>query len=213
MPILASTILGSTRTTLVDEDEVTWSGADLLQCLNEAQRLICQVKRDAYVRRGNVALAVGTNQSLPEDGLAVLDFDHNVASGRVVTMVDKDLLDEANRWWPAATREADAQHWCADPRDPKRFAVTPPNDGTGVLEGIYGAIPPEITDPGEPIGLGDNYESPLIFLVLSRAYAMNTKRFDTAKSDNYLQRAMALIGTGSQSQVAVAPRVSESQGS
>lgn len=213
MPILASTILSSVRVTLVDADETTWSGADLLQCLNEAQRLVCQVKRDAYVRRSNVELVPGTNQSLPEDGLAVLDFDHNVASGRVVTMVDKDLLDEANRWWPAATREADVQHWCADPRDPKRFTVTPPNDGTGVLDGIFGAIPPQIEDPDEPIGLGDQYESPLIFLVLSRAYAMNTKRFDMVKSDNFLQRAMALIGTGSQSQVAVAPRVSESQGS
>lgn len=209
--ILASAVVSTVRTTLVDADAVGWSDDELLQYLNEAQRAVVLLKPDANAISVEITLAAGTRQALPADGVAVFDLEFNVASGRRITLVDKEVLDETNRFWPAATRVVDVEHWCADPRERTAFVVTPPNDGTGEVLAVYGAVP-EALEAEDPIGLGDHYEPVLIQLTLARAYAKNTQRQDLAKSTAAMQAATTMLGIGSQGQVAVAPRVSSSPG-
>lgn len=209
--VLVSSTIYRARLDLVDEDAVTWTDDDLVEDYNEALRALVQVKPDAYVLEDSIVLAAGTHQRLPDGGVAIFDLSENVASGRRVTLVDGELLDETSRFWPAGATSEDAIHWTADPRDKARFRVYPPNDGSGVVTGSYGAAPPEV-HLYDAIPIADIYEPAIIRYVFSAAYRRNTQRQDLAKSEGYLRQFYNALGLSAQSQIAVAPRVSESPG-
>jgi hypothetical protein len=210
--MLASVIVDACRVTLIDVAKVTWSDDELRGYLTEAERNTVFLKPDAYPLREYVELATGTQQSLPVDGVAILDVNDNEASKKVVTLVDKGLLDNENRFWRAGTQETDVQHWCADPRDPRRFHVTPPNDGSGSVEILYGAVPPPINYLQQDINLTDSYQYTLECFVLSRAYAKNSRKQDLVKSSAYMNEFRQTLGIKSTAQVAVAPKVGNTPG-
>lgn len=221
MSTTALQVINRVRDTLLDESAVVWSNADLLNYINEAQRAAVFLKLDANPVQAAITLAAGVVQSLPlasvsfQDGAGVIDVTHNLVSGspgRVITLADKELLDETNRFWPAATQVATVQNWCADPRDARRFYVSPPNNGAGVVNVVYGAIPAAITDPATSLTLIDTYVPFVIAYVLSQAYGKNSLKGDVAKSAYYMQQAMQALGMKSQTQIAVAPKVSQSPG-
>lgn len=194
------------RVMLLDSAKATWSDVELLGYLNQALRTTAELKPDAYVRREYVAMVAGTRQELPAGGLAIFDTDENEDSGREATLVEKSLLDHQNRFWPAATPEVDVQHWCADPRDPRRFYVTPPNDGTGSVSCTFGAVPDAVALGGQ-IPLGDSYHYALRCFALAQAYSKNSKRQDLAKVAGLMQEFRQTLGIRNQAQAAVAPTV------
>lgn len=213
MSILVSDVLDPIAATLLDRAHRTWTLGDLIGYLNEALRGTAFVKPEMYVVQAPFTPAAGTLQTLPTDGVALIDVPRNlIGRKRVVTQVDKGLLEEANRFWPAATLQVEVEHYTADPRNPLRFDVFPPNDGTGSIEILYGAIPPEIHYPDEDLQVPGSYQTPLTNFVLSRAYAKNCKKQDLSKSSWYMQQWAALLGLKSQAQVAIAPRVSQEPG-
>jgi hypothetical protein len=212
MTIAASVLINESRTLLLDSAAVTWSAADLLLYSNEAQRTIAFVKPDANPVSGNLELDLGTEQVIPSDGVALLDITENTYSGLRVTQVDRELLDETNRYWPVTGQQRDVQHFAADPRDPRRYSVTPPNDGTGEVRATYGAVPAELTSPSQNITYPDSYHMVIVNLILSRAYQKNSKKQDLVKSSAFFQTAMAMMGVKSKAQIAVAPKVSVSEG-
>ncbi len=211
--MIASIILDSVSVTLLDRAHRTWTEADLIGFLNEALRGTAGVKADMYTVQAPFTPAAGVLQLLPSDAVGLIDITRNLGGrNRVVTQVDEGLLEEANRFWPAATEQAEVEHFTADPRNPLRFRVFPPNDGAGSIEVLYGAVPPTINYPDDEIQVPDLYQPALTNFMLSRAYAMNSKRQDLAKASYYMQQWGNLVGLKSQSQIAIAPRVSQSPG-
>jgi hypothetical protein len=209
--MLASVIVNACRVTLIDVAAVTWSDAELLGYVNKARRTTALLKPDSFTVNGFVPMVAGTRQQLPAGGIAILDCGENQVSGRVATLVDRDLLNHVNRFWPTTTPEVDVKHWCADPRDPTRFDVAPPNDGTGSLEVLYATTPQDV-ELDQDIGFSGAYQHAFECFVLSCAYAKNTKRQDLAKSSAYMQEYRALLGVKNAAQAAMAPRVGGNQG-
>lgn len=207
MAILASTIINAVRFTLMDAAAATWSDAVLLADLNSAERKVCMLKRDAYVVRGDIALVAGSKQTLPAGGLCILDLYYNTSGGQTIRLVDRSLMDEAARFWTAATPEAAVQDWCADPKDPTRWDVLPPGNGTGSVNALYGAMPTAISATTNPINLPDVFESILKCFLLSEAYQHNSKRQDIGKAQFYEAQGMQMLGIATQGQIAVAPKV------
>ncbi len=195
------------RAQLVDARKRAWSDAYLLAALNRAMRYLSFMKADAHTILGPVPLIPGTDQSLPAGGIAVFNVTENRYSGLRVTLVDPELLDETNRYWPGVTGERDVQHFCADPRDPGRFQVTPPNDGTGEVTTLYGAVATKLTTLGDTIDFPDTYEEVLVLLTMAEAYRRTSDRQDLVKVQGLIQEARLALGLKSQSQVAVAPKV------
>lgn len=213
MPITVETLLGSVSETLLDTARRTWDLPELVGYLNEALRATSFVKPDMHTVQDFVTLAAGIAQALPEGGVALIDISDNEVSGRAVTQTDLSLLQEENRFWPAATREVDAENYAADPRTPRRFYVFPPNDGTGSVRITYGAVPDTLTgSSGEEIPVPSSYQAALTDYVLAKCYAKNSKKQDLTKSSTYMQQWGALLGLKSQGQVAIAPKVAVSAG-
>ncbi len=214
MTVAVGPLLDSVSVTLLDTGRRAWPlQSDLVPWLNEALAATAAVKPDMYTRKVFFTPEIGTSQTIPDDGVAMLNATFNEVSGRVITIVDGALLDEANRFWPAATREVDVHHFAVDARDPRRFEITPPNTGTGSIQILYGAVPPEVTgSSGEDIPVSPNYGPILSCYVLGKAYAKNSKRQDLAKAQSYMNQWGALVGLKSKGQIAVAPRVSSQEG-
>lgn len=207
--MLLSVIVDGARLTLIDTSKVAWSDDELTGYANEAIRTICHVKKDAYTVRDYIPLVAGIKQALPAGGIAVLDGGPNEVSGRMCTLVDRELLDAENDFWPAATQERDAQHWASDPRDPRRFDVTPPNDGSGSVQFLYGAVPDAVAYNGGTFPLPDTYQRAVECFVLSRALGKKTRRQDPVQASAYMEEFKQLIGLGSNAQIAVAPKLGE----
>ena len=220
--ILATTVLDEVSGILLDVAHRTWSSDELLRYLNEAMRATALVKADFYVVETAMTLDPGPQQNLPGDAVALIDVPRNTynpdasaldgSNGRVITQVDKTLLDESNRFWPAGTRERTVEHYTEDPRNPRRFVVFPPNDGTGVVDVIYGAVPPQIMYVTEELEVVDAYQPVLVDYTLARAYQKNSKRQDLTKSASYMQSWGQKLGLKSNTQIAVAPKVASEPG-
>lgn len=211
MSIQASTILDEAAVTLLDVAGRTWTPSDLLGYLNEAMRVTAGAKPDFYVIEAPVTLAVGVIQMLPADGITLVDVPRNTG-GRIVTQVDKTLLDESNRFWPAATKQAQVEHFTTDPRNPLRYTVFPPNNGAGVVDLVYSAVPPQIMYAAEELPVLDSYQSALFNFVLAKAYQKNSKRQDLSKSSGYMAQWGQLIGLKASGQAASASKVAAQPG-
>lgn len=207
--IVVSTIITSLRRILLDPTPgVTWDDTTLVKLLSEAERAICLVKHEAVPVREAIPLVAGVQQAIPATGVALLDlFENLVGTKRRMRLVDRQLQDAGAIFYAAATQEAEAQEWTKDDRDPTRFTVLPPNDGTGSVMGLYGSIPAQLADAAAVIHVPDIYEKVLKDFVLSQCYAENTGRQDLAKAAAYEQAWRGALGLSSQSQVAVSPKV------
>lgn len=210
--VTIESIVDEVRLDLVDEDAVTWTDDDLVADLNEAIRWLLLLKPDAYVVTGPINLAAGTIQSLPAGATALFDIAENVASGRRVTQVDLELLDETYRFWPAGTQATDLKHFAFDPRNRTQYRAYPPNDGTGQVTASYGAVPDPVGLSADLLPVGDQYAPPLKLYTMAVAYRRNTQRQDLAKAQGYTQQAMTMLGLGSQAANAVTPKVNTSPG-
>lgn len=220
MSIQASVILDEAAALLLDKAHRTWTADDLLSYLNEAMRTTAGAKADFYVVENPTMLVEGIVQDLPSDGIVLIDIPRNtyqlnsggVNRPRVITQVDKTLLDEVNRFWPSGTQESVVEHFTFDPRNPRRYAVFPPNDGTGLVDLVYSATPPQIMYSAEELVVPDSYQTALLNFVMGKAYLVNSKRQDLAKSNGFMAQWGQLLGLKAQGQAAIGPKVSSEPG-
>lgn len=213
MTFTVADVVSSARYTLLDPaPAVTWLDAEMIEYVNEALEATSAVKTDLYIVRENLEMVAGSLQELPANGIALVDILENTYGGGPVSVVDKDLLDACNRFLTAADQEREVEHFTADPRDPRRFLVSPPNDGTGEVRAVYAIVHPAVTALADEVNIDSIYKPVLIDYVLHRAYSKNCQRQDLTKSSFHMQRWGQALGLNTRSQAAIAPKVSVSEG-
>lgn len=171
--ISAQTIINRAAYLLEDTSNTTWTRAELLSWLNEAQNQVVTFVPQANPVRENLTLVAGTLQSLPPRASLLLDIPRNV-NGPAVRMVSRELLDGGPFDWHTAKSEALAKNYVYDSRESAVFYVFPPNTGAGQLVVVYAAIPAAITNETSAIEVLDNYAAALLNYVLYRAYSHDT---------------------------------------
>ncbi len=213
----AGQILQRVRETLVDPNGELFTDAEGYDMISRALVAVCTIKNDAYRVVRDIPLVAGYVQTLPlalvsgtdvpEIGLAVFEIYANV-DGPAINQVGRELLNAANPDWTISTPTSEVVEWITDVRDPIRFLVNPPNDGTGAVKALYGAIPQPVTQSTDPIVTSALYDERLYEYVLSLAYAKDTKRKDLTKSLQYRQLFNQGLGLRTASQAQVAPELS-----
>jgi hypothetical protein len=186
--ITAQSILNRAATILQDTTNTRWPEDELLDWLNDGQREIVLYKPDAAAKVESVQLVEGTQQTIPADGLSLLDVIRNVAAdgslGNAIRLTERRQLDDQIPGWHAQSKVGEVQHYIFDERSPKSFWVYPPSDGTGKVDVMYSASPGNVGKT-EAIAVDDVYSNALLDYVLYRAYM---KDADYAAND---QRATA----------------------
>ncbi len=173
--ITAKEIIDRASTILQDDTNVRWTESELLQWFNDGQREIVLHKPDGYTKNESKKLNSGTKQSISPDGIQLVSVVRNMGAdgntpGRAVTLIRMDILDTVVPNWHAEAQKTEVKHYMFDDRDPKKFYVYPPADGSTYLEMIYSASPDIVSDINDTITLDDVYSNALLDYILYRAY-------------------------------------------
>lgn len=170
------------RASIVIQDElhVRWPEEELLKWLNDGQREIVLHKPSAYPQEEVKNLDSGTRQSIPSGGVSLIDIPRNeVGNYAPVRIVEKEIID--TQMWHNASPQQEVYNYTFDPRNPKVFYVSPPNDGTGKLRVVYSAAPVDVS-LSDTISIDDIYANALLDYIIYRAaskdadYAVNAQR-------------------------------------
>lgn len=192
--ILASAIVTSARATLLDPSPgKTWTDARFLVMFNEALRRMVSARKDTYTVQGPITLAAGHHQALPAGGTQLYKLLYNTVSKAPINQVSESLLLEELRFATYPTEQVDVESYAVDIREPTRFIVTPPNDGTGSATGLYGGTP-SIASLANVIPCDDLFEPVVRLLLIAEAYRADTTRQDLSKTQQYTSEALAMLG-------------------
>jgi hypothetical protein len=97
-------LLNRAAALLSDEEFVRWEESELLEWLNDGQRVIARgPATDVYVLRDNIECAPGSVQDLPEDNLRLVEVVKNVSNGRAILQADYALADALSPTWRASS--------------------------------------------------------------------------------------------------------------
>ena len=172
-------LLARIRDTLQDTTSVRWSDAELRRYINDAQREIVNFRPEASAKTANVALVVGTRQTIPTEGLRLIKITRNMsdASGgatgkRAVRLVNVDILNAQDPDWHDPTATGSSTHgttvknYVFDDDDPRVFYVYPGASSTSTfLEIVYSKSPTDLTTGSSTIDIDDTYANAIMDFV------------------------------------------------
>lgn len=208
--ILANDVIERANDILNDVLSQRWPDQTLLQYLGDAQRAVVTKRPDASVVNGTMACAAGAKQVLPPEGLRLIKVMANTVSGRPITLIDVDILNEqVPNWRRTQTATTAIEHYVYDDRDPKHFYVYPTPIDKLEIDLVYSVPPASPSDKGSPITIDDIYFNALVEYVLYRAFQRDTENqanmsraaahytaFDTALSGKIQADAAASPNNG-----------------
>lgn len=216
----AQHILSRVRNTLQDNTGVRWPDGELFDYLSDAQREIANFRPDATATHANVQLATGTEQTIPADGLRLLNIVRNMSGtatsatgGKVIRRTEFDAINTIDPNWhdPAATGDAAhgtlIDHFMFDPRDPRKFYVYPGVSGNAFVEVVYSKNPTSISAATDLIQVDDIFANPLMDFVTYKAYLKDAEAGGgLQKATAYFNSFQASLGTGFAQQESNAPQ-------
>ena len=213
-------LLARIRDTLQDTTSVRWSDAELRRYINDAQREIVNFRPEASAKTANVALVVGTKQTLPTEGLRLIKITRNMSSAaadatgkRAVRLVNADILNTQDPDWHDPTVTGSSAHgttvknYIFDEDDPRNFYVYPGASSTSTfLEIVYSKSPTDLTTGSSTIDIDDTYANAIIDFVLYRAYLKDAEYAGNAqRAGTHYQLFQASVGQGAQAQLLLDP--------
>ncbi len=213
-------LLARIRDTLQDTTSVRWSDAELRRYINDAQREIVNFRPEASAKTANVALVVGTRQTIPTEGLRLIKITRNMsdASGgatgkRAVRLVNVDILNAQDPDWHDPTATGSSTHgttvknYVFDDDDPRVFYVYPGASSTSTfLEIVYSKSPTDLTTGSSTIDIDDTYANAIMDFVLYRAYLKDAEYAGNAqRAGTHYQLFQASVGQGAQAQLLLDP--------
>ncbi len=173
---VASVVAKARAYVLQDSSGVRWTDPEALAWFNEFQHDLVTYRPSAFVKVIEWPIAVGVRQALPPDCVLLIDIPAN-KSGRAVRICKRELLDAKAPTWRAHDQSDDIRHFMFSDADPNAFHVYPPNTGFGIVELVYGAYPPALTDISQSTVLAEVYAAAAVDYII---YRMLSKDADTA---------------------------------
>ena len=203
-------IFDRVSTILTDAAATRWASTDRLRAVNDAILIIIGYKPDAYSSTQTVTLIAGTKQALPATSHRLLDVVRNIRSdnspGKVVTYVDRSMLDMLDPNWHMAGQSSTINHYVIDNREPGTYYVTPPAKAGVKLDIVTSNIPAKVADPATTLPLSDIYLNPLVELVLAKFYELDVEySANPGLAAGHLNMALAMLGQKTSKDFAFSP--------
>lgn len=195
MSIAASVVINRAAKTLLDDTNVLWGAAELLDYVNAGLSALVAAKPDLSVTTTNFTLTSSTpKQTIPSGAIQLIDVIRNTSSPfTAIRQVERNHLNHIDPDW-SNTTGAVVKHFVYDKRNPKIFYVYPTPSSGFQIEVVYASAPTRLTTAGDTLPVDDLYENALYFFVLALAYAKNAKRGDLNKAQGYFAAFANSIG-------------------
>ena len=174
----AKTIIDKASVILGDLAATRWTVTELLGWLNDGQRELVAISPSSNVKNSALQLVAGVKQSLPSDGMILIDIPHNLGAtgttvGAAINHVPKDIMLKRIPGWTTEMVNGIAKHYIYSATDPLIFYIYPPQPVTPrYVECVYSAIPVLIANAavGTKITVNDAYQNALLDYLLYRAF-------------------------------------------
>lgn len=196
-------LINRVSVTLQDPTFVRWTQAELLNYLNDAQRQVVLFRPDAKAVNTAFTCVNDAKQTLPADGLRLINILRNT-DGRAVTKVDRMILDvQLPNWYETNAAADGVKHYVYDALDPKNFYVFPVPPANHEIDIVYAIAPVDIvisnysTDT-QVIGIDDIYANALMDYMLYRAYQKDSEFANINRAGVYYQSFTQSLGIKSQ---------------
>lgn len=209
MPLTAAEVLTRASDIVQDQTGVRWPETELLRWLNDARREIAIARPDIYAATSNVNLVAGTKQTLPSDGMRLIDVTRNMpsgAAGSAIRIVEREILDAQRPGWHTETASTAIKHFMYDERNPRTFYVYPPATAGHTIEIVYGQAPTEITNTTTSLSSEDIYAGAIVDYVCYRAFAKDAEYAgNQGRSAAHYQQFLNALGLGGKVSVVQSP--------
>ena len=201
--VTVASLMGKASIILKDDDQTRWPTTELLGWINDGQREIVLYKPNACTKNISVPTVAGTKQTLPTDGVQLVDISRNMGAspgttpGRAIRLTYREILDVREPDWHTKTPSAVVQHFTYNPLDPKTYYVYPPQPATGMgyVDMVYAAIPDDcVSGTGNVISVDDVYAGVLFDYVLYRAFSKESEFADPARATFHQGAYLAPLG-------------------
>lgn len=189
--------------TLQDPTFVRWTQSELLNYLNDAQRQVVLFRPDAKAVNASFSCAATAKQTLPAEGLRLINVLRNTG-GRAVTKVDRSILDvQLPNWYETAVSADGVKHYVYDALDPKNFYVFPKPAAAHQIDIVYAMAPVDIvisnfTTDTQVIGIDDIYANALMDYMMYRSYQKDSEFANLNRAAVYYQAFTTSLGIKSQ---------------
>lgn len=202
MALTAQNIIDRASMIIQDLTNVRWPLTELTNWLNDSRRELAVVRPDIYSTIATKTLDTGAKQSLPADGLRLMDVPRNT-SGAAITVTQRGFLDQQNPGWHQMTGSATIKHFMVDERAPGTFWVYPPATSSASVELIYQKAPTDYTVSSTLSAYEELYGGAMVDYICYRAFSKDSEYAGNAQRAlaHYQQFANAL-GSGRQNDFA-----------
>lgn len=192
------------------DDDARWTDAELIRWINDSRMAILMRKPSACAKIATVALAHGTLQAIPVDGVQLLDVINNMGSegktpGRSIRRTDRQNIDDDDLYWHKATAKAEISQFTYDDRIPKEFFVWPPAVAGTNVRISYVAIPPSVDTKDDTLEIGLECMDAVVNYVAYRAKAKDSQYANAAEAASFYQVFSDALGVQTQTQNAASP--------
>lgn len=200
---------------------IRWKSPEKLQWLNLIQKKIALLKPDSYSAIAPHKLVAGTKQTAPVGATMILDGVRNLGTdgttaGKVVTLIQRRILDDQDPNWHTTTAAVVVQHWIYEPTiSPFDFYVWPPSPGTNYLELCTAGSPADVvvTAGGfytNPITLADIYVPAILHGILYMAFSKDADyAYNAARAQQEWNVFLQLLGRQDLMEGAMNPHLRE----
>lgn len=150
MPHSTNIILARCSKSLFDEVNDEYTLSELISHLNSGVNEIVQFDTKAFMLNMPFPCVPGTKQELTGDAIALVDVIYNTdvdgTQGRRITECDYGNLIRARPELEESPASQVTRNYAADPRDPKRFYLSPPRpDPAGYVQAVWYSVPDDMT--------------------------------------------------------------------
>lgn len=192
------------------DDQARWSDAELIRWINDSRMAIAIRRPQSSSKMAALALAAGTKQAMPSDGVQLLDVVRNLGMsgttpGRGIRRTDRQAIDDVDPDWHSGTPSDEISQFTYDERAPKTFFVYPPAEAGVQVEILYAAIAPAVAEASDSLDLSLDCLEAVVNYVAYRAKSKDTEYANAAEASAYFAAFMEALGAQSQSQVEASP--------
>jgi hypothetical protein len=216
MALLVSQVFTRVQDILTDQAAARWPEAELLRHLNDGRQAICTLRPDLYATVTDVTLVAGVRQSLPTDGMRLMDILCNVSAAGAPTspvrVTSKEVLDAQNPLWVTSVGGS-VKNFMYDERYPRVFHISPGAVAGAKLRVVYSKTPVEITVTTDELTNEGIYAPSLVDYVVYRCYMKNAAFGANAqRAQTHYAVFTQALGKGGAVGVAVAPNTANEGG-